>query len=93
MRSSIARPLGMLEVERDAALVAIQHHERRRDAVDARLAIAARIVAAGKLLDLDDVGAHVGEHHAARGPGHDLRELEHAHAGKRSGGASSQRHT
>ena len=38
---------------RDAALVAVQHHERRRDAVDARLAITARVVAAGELLDLD----------------------------------------
>ena len=53
--------------------------------------IAARIVAAGQLLDLDDVGAHVGEHHAARRAGHDLRELEHAHAGERAGrgGASA----
>ena len=49
--------LRLLEVERDAALVAVQHQERRRDAVDARLAIAARVVAAGQLLDLDDVGA------------------------------------
>ena len=32
----------------------------------ARLAVAARVVAAGQLLDLDHVGAHVGEHHPAR---------------------------
>ena len=54
----------------------------------ARLAIAARVVAAGQLLDLDDVGAHVGEQHAARRARHDLRELEHAHAGERAGDAA-----
>jgi hypothetical protein len=78
-------PLGVLEVERDPALVAIHHQERRGHAVDPRLAVAARFVAAGDLLDLDDVGAHVREHHSARRAGHDLRELEHAHAGERAG--------
>ena len=77
--------LGTLEIEREAALVAVQHQERRRDAVDARLAIAARVVAARQFLDLDHVGAEVGEQRAAGGAGHDLRELEHAHAGERSG--------
>jgi hypothetical protein len=77
--------LRMLQVEGDAALVAVQDHERRRHAVHARLAVAARIVAAGELFDLDHVGAHIGQHHAARGAGHDLREFEHAHAGQRTG--------
>ena len=75
----------VLEVDRDAALVAVHHQERRRDAVDARLAVAARIVAARQLLDLDHVRAHVGQHHAAGRPGHDLRQLEHAHARERAG--------
>ena len=73
-----------LEIERDAALAAIHHHERRRHAVDARLAISARVVPSRQLLDLDHVGAHVGEHGAARGPRHDLREFQHAHAGERT---------
>jgi hypothetical protein len=77
--------LRMLQVEGDAALVAVQDHEGRRDPVHARLAVAARIVAAGKLFDLDHVGAHVGQHHAAGGAGHDLREFQHAHAGQRPG--------
>jgi hypothetical protein len=38
---------------------------------------AAGVVAVGQLLDLDDVGTHVGEHEAARRPGHDVRELDH----------------
>ncbi len=74
----------MLQVQGDAALVAVHHQERRRDAVDARLAVAARVVAARQLLDLDHVGAHVGEHQAGRRAGHDLREFEHAHAGERT---------
>ena len=51
------------------------------------LGVAARVVAAGQLLDLDHVGAEVGEHHAGRRARHDLREFEHAHAGQRPGGA------
>jgi hypothetical protein len=38
---------GPLEVERDAPLVAVHHQEGGRDAADARLAIGARVVAAG----------------------------------------------
>ena len=75
----------MLEVEGDAALVAVHDQERRGHAVDSRLAIPAGVIAAGQLFDLDDVGAQVGEHHPAGGPGHDLCQLEHAHAGERTG--------
>jgi hypothetical protein len=73
-----------LEVQRDPALVAVQDHERRGDAVHPRFAVAARIVAARQLLDLDDVGAHVGQHHAAGRAGHDLGQLQHAQAGQRT---------
>ncbi len=75
---------GTLQIERDPALAAVHHQERRGNAVDTRLAVAARIVAARQLLDLDHVGAQVGEHDAARRPRHDLRELQHAHAGERT---------
>ncbi len=78
------RALRMLQVDRDAALVAVEHQERRRDPVYPRLAVASRVVAARDLLHLHDVGAHVREHHPARGTRHDLRELEHAHAGERA---------
>jgi hypothetical protein len=32
---------------------------------------------AGGRLDLDDVGAEIGEHHRAERPGHHLRDVEH----------------
>jgi hypothetical protein len=60
-----APPAFGLQVQRDAALVAVHHHEGRRFAVDAGLGIAPRVVAAGHFLDLDDVGAEVGEQGAA----------------------------
>jgi hypothetical protein len=78
--------LFMLQVDRDSALVPVHHEERRGHAVDPRLAVSARVVAAGKLFDLDHVGAHVGQHHPARGSCHDLRELEHVHPGQRTCG-------
>ena len=56
----------VLQVERDAPLVAVHHHERARLAVDFGRREAPRVVAVGHALDLDHVGAHVGEQHAAR---------------------------
>src|SRR5581483_3056707 len=50
-----------LQIERHAALVAVQNHERGRFVVDLRRHHAARVVAVGEFFDLDDVGAHVGE--------------------------------
>jgi hypothetical protein len=77
--------LSPLEVERDAALVAVEDQIRRRNAVDARLAVPARVVAAGELLDLDHVRAEIGEQRATGRTGHDLRQLEHAHSDERTG--------
>jgi hypothetical protein len=68
-----------LEVERDALLVAVEQSE-----IDARLADewaeAARIVARARRLDLDHLGAEVGEQRRAIRPRHDAREIEHANA-------------
>src|SRR3982074_3357125 len=75
----------MLQVECDATLVAVQDHEWRRNAIDARFAIAAGVVAARQLFDFDDVCSHVRQHHAAGGSGHDLRQFEHTHACQRTG--------
>src|SRR5712692_10203367 len=69
----------MLQVDRDAALVAIDRGEAQAHAVLA-LAEVAHVVAAAGPLDLDDVGAEVGEHHRAVGPGDDAREVEDANA-------------
>ena len=41
---------------------------------------------AGRRLDLDDVGAEIGEHHRAERPGHHLRDVEDAEAFESRGG-------
>ncbi len=64
----------VLEVEFESALVAVPQHERRRLALDERRRAPHRI--ALRALDLDDVGAHVGELHAAEGTGEMGREIE-----------------
>ncbi len=68
------------DVEHHAFLVAVEGPEQ----ADARSGQAARLVAAGRL-DLDDLGAEVGQDHAARGPHDQMGEFEHADAGKRQG--------
>jgi len=70
----------VFEVHREAALVAVQDHERHRLAVNRRLPIAAHVVSARELLDLDHVGAHIGEQEAAGGTRHDLRDLDYLDA-------------
>ena len=70
---------------RDAALVAIDGDEDRALAADVRAVGGPRGVAAGGLLDLHDVGAHVGQVHAAHGAGDEVGELEHAVAGQGQG--------
>ncbi len=73
-----------LEVYGDAAFVAVDHQEGRRLAADVRWQGAARIVAAGHLLDLDHLGAHVGQHQPADRSGHDVSQLDHLEPRKRS---------
>ena len=41
-----------------------------------------------RLLDLEDLGAHVAEHHRAEGPGHDPREIDHPQSVEWRHGAS-----
>src|SRR5690349_6219109 len=67
--------LGALHVHREAFLVAVEHREKAR----ARMLQAARVVALERL-DLDHLGTEVGEHQAARGPHHHVRELDDADA-------------
>ena len=78
-----------LEVEHDAALVAIDAREVA--AVVASFSIrretapVAAAHVAGRRLDLDDVGAEVGQQHRAVRTGERLREIEHANVGERTG--------
>ena len=78
-------PLGSGQVDRRAALVAVDGDEHRALAAEVRAVGRARGIAAAGLLDLDDVGAHVGQVHAAHGPGDEVGELEHAVAGQGQG--------
>src|SRR5262249_25304258 len=74
----------VLEVDRDAALVAVHHQECGGLLADRWWHHAARVVAAWDFLELDDVGAHVGEHQAARRPRHHVTQLDHLEAGQGS---------
>src|SRR5207249_3238277 len=60
-----ALPLGVLEVEGDAPLVAIDREVIRRHALDLRRHPRPGLVTGPRELDLDDVGAVVGEHQRA----------------------------
>ena len=73
----------VLQVDGDAAFVAVHHHEGRRLAVDVGGQEVPGIVAAGDLFHLDHVGAHVGQHQATGRPRHDVRQFEDLEAGKR----------
>ena len=79
----LARRRG-LQVEHDAALVAVDPHEQRGHvAADARPGVARGV--ALRRLDLDDVGAEIAQHLRGVGPEHHRGEIEHAHARERTG--------
>ena len=70
--------LRRLEVDRDAALVAVEVVVARP-----RARHAPRLVAAVRVLDLDHVGAEIGEDERRRRPGDDVPQLENAQARER----------
>src|SRR6058998_3525744 len=74
--------LAGLEVERDALLAAVDRHEVRGLARHKRRPFP-RVVALAPLLDLDDLGAHVGQHHRAERSSEDACEIEHPDAVER----------
>ena len=77
-----------LEVELDRALAAVGGVEiggaemAAVRGLDERRAPAAGVVAGALALDLDDVGAEVGEHLPGPGPGQDAGQFENADAGE-----------
>ncbi len=79
----------LLQIQRQAALVAVDRQPGRRHAAVCPLARQRRAahVLALAALHLDDVGAEQGELEAAERSGKDLGEIEDACAGKRAGGA------
>ena len=66
-----------LEVEDDAALVAVQRQERRRFAFDEGRPVPARVITAVGLLNLNDISAHVCEQHCAEWTCENLAEVDH----------------
>ena len=75
---------GLFEIDRHAALVAVHHQERRGLVPDLRRDHVAAVVAVRRLLDLDDVGAHVGEHERAGRPRHHVGEIDDFQTGQRT---------
>ena len=65
------------QMPRNAALVAIQTDKGRAFAGEIGMLIAARIVAAVRILYLDDFGAKIGERLRAGRPGDDPGEIHH----------------
>ena len=74
------RAVGMMQVGRDALLVAVEHREEAGAGAEQP----PRALAVDRL-DLDDLGAHVREDHAARRAHDHVRELDDAQAGERLG--------
>ena len=78
------------QVDADVALAGVLLHEVRRQPVDAGAGVA-REVTVGRL-ELDHVGAEVGQHPRAVRPGEDAREVEDADAGQRASHTQTVRH-
>jgi hypothetical protein len=72
--------LGMLGIDGDGALVAVEHGEIEAVGVRHVAQLAARDIANTGPLHLDDVGAHVGEKLRARRARLHVGEVEDAHA-------------
>lgn len=78
-------PLGVRQIERDGFLAAIEGLKVERIALDLPRRYVARDVASDRwILDLDDLGAEVGEHLCAERPGAELRNRQNAQAVERS---------
>ena len=75
--------LRVLQVQRQALLVAVEGLEEMAVAVgkEMRSDRAAHIAALGRILDLDHLGAEVGQHHAAERAGTVLLDGDDAKAG------------
>ena len=85
-RSRISLPFGCLRVDRDRALVAVEHREIEAVGALHVAQLAARDVADARPLDLDAVGAHVGEKLRAGRARLHVGEVEDAHAVERLAG-------
>ena len=69
----------MLEVQHDTPLIAVHRQKGDRFFSNERGTHSSGIVATVRFFDLDHVGAHVGEQHAAKRTGKDLGAVENSH--------------
>ena len=79
---SNAHAVRVLEVDRNGAFVAVHLQEVGALARDERRPPLTAAVAAAGPLDLDHVGAQVGQHHRAVRPGQDLGQVKHPDVGE-----------
>ena len=80
-------PLRALEIDGDRALAGVLRQERRAHADPIEIGIGAELtreIARARHLDLDHVGAELGELIAAEGAGEHVGEIEDARAGQKS---------
>ncbi len=75
---------GRFEIERDRSLAAIDGEEATAHSALGRWE-RADVIAEARVLDLDDVRAHVGEDHREKWPRQEPREIEDSDAGERVG--------
>lgn len=79
-----ARRLGVVQIDRDAALGATEHRPAGRDAVVAQRRVGpCRITLAGTL-DLDHVGPELAEQRGRQRAGQDRRQVQDAHTAQRA---------
>ena len=87
--ADLGLPLGRGEIRRDRSLAPVRRVEIGGDrpalAVDEGRAPAARVIAL-RSLDLDHLGAQIGQGLAGPGPGQDPRQFDNLQAGQRFGG-------
>ena len=87
----ISAPFRGLQIEREVALVAVDDEKGRRFAFLVGRP-GARFVARPGVLDLDDVGPHVGQEHAAEGAGENAREIDDPDTVEREGSSDHVRY-
>src|SRR5688500_6099309 len=80
-------PLGCLEIERHALLVAVDPQEIRALRLDERRPPGAGIVTPARLFDFDDARAHVAEQHRAIWARKNARQVEDGQAREGAGSA------
>src|SRR5262249_47029229 len=83
-RAQFGRAVLALQVEHDGALVAVHAHEQRAHVLALGMLGAVALAVAARILDLDDVGAHIAQGLRRGRPEDELGEVEDAHPVERT---------